>query len=146
MTITGECLCGAIRFEVDRFEGPFELCHCTRCRKAFGSAFAAMIGVKRSDFRWRSGQDTVRRYEAPVRVHPPGYATAFCPRCGSPAPDVPEEGDWFEIPAGLLDVNFDTLPDRHIYVDYACAWHEIRDELPRLTERELIRLRLGKND
>ena len=41
----GGCLCGGIVFEVAKFEGPFELCHCTRCRKVSGSAFVAAIGV-----------------------------------------------------------------------------------------------------
>jgi hypothetical protein len=36
----GSCLCGGVRFEVDRAVGPFELCHCSRCRKASGSALA----------------------------------------------------------------------------------------------------------
>jgi hypothetical protein len=29
--IAGSCLGGAVRFEVDRVVGPFELCHCSRC-------------------------------------------------------------------------------------------------------------------
>ncbi|MCZ6459403.1 MAG: aldehyde-activating protein, partial [Gammaproteobacteria bacterium] len=36
----GQCLCGAVAFEVEEIIGPFELCHCTRCRKSTGSAFA----------------------------------------------------------------------------------------------------------
>lgn len=139
-THTGECLCGAIRFEVRRFAGPFELCHCSRCRKAFGSAFAAMIGVERRDFSWLDGEERVRRFEAPVRRAPPGFRTAFCSTCGSPAPNIPDGAEWFEIPVGLLDESFDKLPDRHIYVDHASRWHEIRDDLPRLTERERYEL------
>jgi hypothetical protein len=27
----GACLCGAVRFEIERAAGPFELCHCSRC-------------------------------------------------------------------------------------------------------------------
>lgn len=64
--VSGGCLCGAIRFEVTRFVGPFELCHCSRCRKASGAAFTAMIGVNAEDFSWLSGRDEIRRYEAPV--------------------------------------------------------------------------------
>ena len=146
MALSGECLCGAIRFEVVRLVGPFELCHCSRCRKAFGSAFAAMIGVNRDDFRWLAGQDLVRKYEAPIRSFPPGYQTAFCSRCGSPAPNVPDDGDWFEVPVGLLDETFAEVPDRHIFVDYGSLWHNIQDDLPRLTEREVIKLRLGAGE
>lgn len=68
--ITGGCLCGAVRFEVERLEGSFELCHCSRCRKASGAAFVAGIGVRARDFCWVAGEGLVRRYEAPVREHP----------------------------------------------------------------------------
>ena len=42
--IMGRCLCGGVRFEIVQAVGPFELCHCNRCRKVSGSAFAAMLG------------------------------------------------------------------------------------------------------
>ena len=146
MSITGECLCGAIKFEVGRFVGPFELCHCSRCRHAFGAAFASMIGVNGSDFRWITGTESVRKFEAPVRAYPPGYQTAFCSICGSPVPNVPNspphDTDWFEIPAGLLGSEFNEEPDRHIYTDYACTWGTMTESIPRLTERELIKMRL----
>jgi hypothetical protein len=67
--------------------GPFELCHCTRCRKAGGSAFSAMVGVRRDDFRLTAGRELIRAYEAPVREVAPGYRTHFCGRCGSPVPN-----------------------------------------------------------
>jgi len=43
--IRGSCLCGGVKFEITRAVGPFELCHCARCRKASGSAFVAGLGV-----------------------------------------------------------------------------------------------------
>jgi len=144
--IAGGCLCGAVRFEVERFVGPFELCHCSRCRKASGSAFVPGIGVRARDFRWVAGEDLVRRYEAPVREHPPGYSTAFCPNCGSPAPDlthVTAEDGWFELVAGILDDDPMLRPDKHIFVDYIAAWDAIHDALPQLTKQELIKLRIA---
>jgi hypothetical protein len=141
--VSGGCLCGAIRFEVARFVGPFELCHCSRCRKASGSAFAAMIGVKAEDFSWISGVEEIRRYEAPVEKYPPGFRTAFCRSCGSPMPSFEADDDWFEIAAGILDDDPGFRPDRHIFVDCGSAWYEIRDDLPQLTERELVRMRIA---
>ena len=40
-TITGTCLCGQIKFEVTPPFAGFRYCHCSRCRKASGSAHAA---------------------------------------------------------------------------------------------------------
>jgi len=141
--ISGGCLCGAIRFEVSRFVGPFELCHCSRCRKASGSAFAAMIGVRAEDVSLLSGREEIRRYEAPVQKHPPGFRTAFCGRCGSPMPGFEAEDDRFEIPAGLLDDDPSLRPDRHIFVECGSAWYEIGDDLPQLTKGDVIRMRVA---
>jgi hypothetical protein len=140
--IRGGCLCGAIRFEVSRFVGPFELCHCSGCRKACGAAFAPMIGVAAEDFAWLSGRDRVRSFEAPVLEHPPGYRTFFCVDCGSPAPISEDGHPWFEVAAGLLDDDPGIRPDRHIFVECGSAWYEILDDLPRLTKRDVIRMRL----
>ena len=141
--ISGGCLCGAVRFEVARFVGPFELCHCSRCRKASGSAFAAMIGVKTDDFSWVSGRDEIQRYEAPVEKRPPGFRTAFCRRCGSPMPGFESTDDWFEVAAGILDDDPGLRPDRHIFIECGSAWYEILDDLPRLTESDVVRMRIA---
>jgi hypothetical protein len=139
----GGCLCGAIRFEVAAFVGPFELCHCPKCRKASGSAFHALVGVRSEDVHWISGRDAIVRYEAPVEEYPPGFRSAFCGQCGSPMP-VFEEGDaWFEIAAGILDEDFDVQPDRHIFVECGSRWFEILDDRPQLTKGDVIRMRLA---
>ena len=47
----GSCLCGGVAFEAG---DPIELrnCHCSRCRKARGAAFAANLFVPAGAFRW----------------------------------------------------------------------------------------------
>lgn len=141
MTVSGGCLCGAVRFEFDGSTGPFELCHCSRCRKATGSAFMAGLRVRSADFRYLSGGDLIRSYQAPVRESPPPYRLSFCSQCGSPLPPLPGGEDWIEIPAGLLDVDPQVRPDRHIYVEHKSPWYSFSDELPRLTRAEVAALR-----
>ncbi len=139
--IHGSCLCGGVQFEIDRAVGPFELCHCSRCRKASGSAFVAGLGVRVEDFRLLAGAELVRRYEAPILERPPPYRSAFCSRCGSPVPDPPPDAAWFEIPAGLLDGDPEVRPDRHIFVECKSPWFTISDSLPQLTKLQLIEVR-----
>jgi hypothetical protein len=139
--VRGSCLCGGVVFEVTRAVGPFELCHCTRCRKASGSAFVAGLGVDVADFALLAGADLIRRYAAPVVERPPPYRTAFCGRCGSPVPDPPPAAAWFEIPAGLLDGDPEIRPDRHIFVEHRPSWTPRGDALPQLTKTELVALR-----
>jgi hypothetical protein len=139
--IRGSCLCGDVRFEMARCAGPFELCHCSRCRKTSGSAFMAAVGVRRSEFRWLCGRELIRCYDAPIRNEPPAYRSSFCPRCGSPVPDPDGMSEWFEIAAGALDEDPGLRPERHIFTHVKSAWFEIVDELPQLDEEALVRLR-----
>jgi hypothetical protein len=139
--ITGSCLCGGVRFEIDRAVGPFELCHCNRCRKASGSAFAALIGVKTADFRLLQGAELIATYDAPILERPPAYRVSFCRRCGSPVPNPDPGAEWFEIPAGLLDGDPELRPDKHIFAELKAPWVTVADDLPRLTKRQLIEWR-----
>ena len=139
--IQGSCLCGGVKFQINQATGPFELCHCTRCRKATGSAFVAGVGVSREDFRLLQGSELIHTYEAPVREVPPPYRTSFCSRCGSPLPDISSASGWFEVPAGLLDDDPGLRPDRHIFVEVKSPWFTITDNLPQLRKTELAAFR-----
>lgn len=138
--IRGSCLCGRVSFELDQAVGPFELCHCSRCRKSSGSAFVAALGVKAEDFRFLSGEDSITSFELPVRDRPPAYGSYFCRFCGSPAPHPPASG-WFEIAAGLLDDDPGVEPDKHIYVEGKAAWWTIDDDLPSYSAEEIAEYR-----
>jgi hypothetical protein len=141
--IRGSCLCGAVRFEVDRAPGPFELCHCNRCRKASGTAYMAEIAVRASEFRWLAGQEHITVFELPVRSRPPGYQRPFCRFCGSPTPLPEVHGAWQAIPAGLLDDDPGVRPERHIFTEHRAAWTPRGDGLPELDEQAVIALRAG---
>jgi hypothetical protein len=139
--IRGSCLCGDVEFEVEQVVGPFELCHCNRCRKTSGSAFMAAVGVRAAGFRFVRGSELIRTYEAPVLREPPAYRTAFCPRCGSPVPDPEISSDWFEVPAGALDADPGRRPERHIFTHLKSPWFTITDGLPELDLAQLEALR-----
>ena len=139
--IRGGCLCGGVRFEFARIVGPFELCHCNRCRKASGSAFVPWLVALRKDFRLLEGEDLIRRYEAPLSDKPPPYRTSFCGRCGSPVPDPRSESERIEVHAGVLDDDPGLRPDRHILVEAKSAWFAITDALPQLDRAAIDALR-----
>jgi len=143
VAISGSCLCGGVKFEIARAEGPSEICHCTRCRKKSGSTSLEMINVLSKDFKLLSGADLIRSYAAPILNRPPAYVADFCSRCGSSVPPASPPGDMVEIPAGLFDDDPVVRPDKHIFVDFMPSWQVIRDSLPQLTLRELIRHRFG---
>ena len=97
--ITGRCLCGAVQFEIDGRLGPAIYCHCSQCRRASGSAFAANASVRARYLRFRSGRDAIREYEST-----PGKFRAFCSRCGSPVYSrLASDPETFRIRLGTLD-------------------------------------------
>ena len=95
--MTGSCLCQRVTFAVRDNAGTFQYCHCSRCRKFTGSAFAASLLVRPDDFEWLTGEEYVGRYEVPEARH---YATCFCLKCGSSLPWPTKSGRAVIVPAG----------------------------------------------
>jgi hypothetical protein len=57
--LTGGCLCGGVRFEIDAPLGPIIYCHCSLCRRVSGSAFVANATVRTEVFRIVAGEATI---------------------------------------------------------------------------------------
>jgi hypothetical protein len=96
MSKTGACLCGAVSFRISGNFESFFLCHCARCRKDTGSAFAANLFSSTSEIMWLSGHDHVKTYRVPTTRH----ARSFCADCGSALPSVQANGALLVVPAG----------------------------------------------
>ena len=142
--IRGSCLCGGVRFGIARAIGPFELCHCRRCRKSSGSAFLADLGVRTEDFRLLCGRELISTYDAPILRSPPAYRTSFCSRCGSPVPNPDPNAEWFRVVAGVLDDDPVLRPDKHIFIELKAPWFEVTDALPQYDQQHLYALRASQ--
>jgi hypothetical protein len=99
-------------------------CHCSRCRKAHGSAFATYLAAPARDVHL-SGGERIARWESS-----PGFFRCFCTGCGSVVPGDPWEGLVF-LPAGCFDDDPGERPGAHIFVASRAPWFEIHDALPR---------------
>lgn len=144
MAIKGSCLCGTVSFEIDRADGPFEICHCSRCRKVTGANGMYGISVKKEHFRFLSGEDHIGTWEAPILYAPPAYVSTFCKTCGSVVP-LPGDFEEVEIPAGLFDDDPGIVPDRHIYIEYKPKWDGTVEREPTFTREEIYKYRTGKD-
>ena len=120
MIIQGRCLCGEVTYEVS---GPFVSamnCHCTRCRRAHGAAFASYAEVKPEQFRWLSGEELVSTYGGGKGAY------CFCSKCGSNVAAT-WEGEVLEVTLGTLEGDPGINPDYHQHVGSKAPWHEITD-------------------
>jgi hypothetical protein len=128
--VRGSCLCGAVRYEIAE---PFEEmhhCHCSRCRKAHGAAFATFARTKRASLRFLAGEEKLRHFRSS-----PAVQRSFCGSCGSNLLgqfDALPQAVWVAV--GSLDDDPGMHPQAHIFVGSKASWHTITDELPQFLE------------
>ena len=130
-TTRGSCLCGSVTYQ---FQGPeyvFQYCHCSRCRKFTGSAYAANIIVDPNQFEWLSGEQMIGRFEHPEAKH---FATCFCNNCGSSLPWIAQSGGAVIIPAGTLDEDPEIKPAQNIFWKDRAPWRVEVGSLPQHDE------------
>ena len=126
--LKGMCLCGATRYEVaDEFEYAMN-CHCSKCRRATGSAFKPMGGIAVSKIKITSQSAGLLNFggETARDIH--------CGSCGSLIYSVVREGKYAHVTFGTLLDAPSRRPDHHIHVASKAPWHEITDELPQHNE------------
>ena len=119
--VQGSCLCRSVRYEITDMLDIFQYCHCSRCRKFSGSAFAANIFVRPGHFRWLEGEELVGRYELPDTRY---FATSFCKRCGSSLPWASQGGRTVVVPAGTLDDDPGIRPSQNIFCASRAVWYK----------------------
>lgn len=123
----GGCLCGRVSYEIDGAIAPIDYCHCSQCRRASGSAFAANATVASAAFRLTSGAELLREFESS-----PGKLRVFCSVCGSTLyahyPAVPTE---LRLRVGTLSSDPVARASGHYHVASRAPWFTITDELPR---------------
>ncbi|MDD2344455.1 MAG: GFA family protein [Tolumonas sp.] len=129
--LKGSCLCNAIQYEIQGELGPTMMCHCSKCRKANGSAYAINAAVKTDQFHFIKGQELVSEFESS-----PGVFRSFCKQCGSPLLSRrPSQPDIVRLRIGTLDTPVDVKPLAHIFVGSKASWDEIHDDIPQYEER-----------
>ncbi|MFG3595928.1 GFA family protein [Bradyrhizobium sp. RDI18] len=122
--IRGSCLCGAVRFEVDKVRS-ITHCHCANCRKLTGAAFATYAHVEVDKFRFSAGEDMTVRYESE-----PGSFRYRCKICGCLTPGKASYLETVSIPAGLFDDDPNVRPRLHVFTSSRAPWWTIQDDLP----------------
>jgi len=129
--VTGSCLCKKVSYEITGNLGIFQYCHCSRCRKFTGSAHAANLLVSPEQFKWLSGEESVRRFEPENTKH---FATSFCKNCGSSLPWLTKSKKAVVVPAGTLDADPGIKPFQNIFWGSRSEWYREVSELVKYEE------------
>ncbi|GAA5557637.1 hypothetical protein Asch01_02381 [Acinetobacter schindleri] len=127
----GSCLCGGIQYEVRGPLGDIIQCHCRRCRKATGTAFAANSPIAKADFYLLQGQQLLKSFTTTT-----GVSRNFCSECGSPIYSVKADlPDVYRLRIGSLDTPIEQKPTCHFYVGSKAEWEDLHDTLAQYHER-----------
>jgi hypothetical protein len=122
----GSCLCSAVKYEINGELGLTYYCHCSRCRKESGSAFAANAVVAAKDFVVVEGEESLATFRTGE-----GVQRLFCSRCGSPLLSRRDSHpDMVSLRLGTLDTPLPGGLQAHIFVASRAEWFEIHDQLP----------------
>ena len=118
--ISGSCLCGEVRYELEDDFGQFHWCYCRQCQKASGSAHASNLFTDPKNINWIKGLELVLRYDVPNR----SISNAFCTRCGSGMPYLSKSGKALIVPAGALDAKPSINPGGNIFWAERAEWYD----------------------
>lgn len=121
--ITGGCICGAVRYQVNGSLRPVIACHCEQCRR-FSGHFVAATATRKNYFqllnasglKWYSYQSGLRQ--------------GFCQNCGSSLFFEDEQGERISIAAGSLDQPQGLNIAAHIFVAEAGDYYPIDHSVP----------------
>ncbi|MDC8772621.1 GFA family protein [Roseateles albus] len=128
----GTCLCGAVALEIQGGIEAIIHCHCSKCRKASGTAFATNGFIRSGGLKITRGEQNIRSYEGA-----PGRSRHFCGICASPLfSSNSADPDRLRLRLGILDSDIVERPISHNFVSSKASWEEMDAELPRYDGHE----------
>ena len=134
LPLTGGCLCGAVRFEIDAPLVSASWCHCTRCQRRTGTPASVQARIAPGSFRLLQGEEALREFKPPTRAGRRCSAASAARASGAGAPTTRRV---MGVRLGAFDGDPGIRPSYHQYVTYAASWAPIPDDgLPRYPERK----------
>jgi len=122
--IKGNCRCGRVSYSSSAEPVFTGICHCDKCQKSTGSAYATVVAVPTASL---TVTGTTKRFDDQGDSGKPTHRT-FCPECGS---TITQSADVMEgitmIPLGTLTEPASVKPAMQIYCDSALPWAKIAD-------------------
>ncbi len=131
MSLTGTCLCGAVRYEASAepvFSGH---CYCTDCQRETGGGHLTVAGVPDATVKITGPTSTF------TKLASSGQPTdrTFCSKCGSTLFSRPRSITGITLlRAGTLDDPSKIAPSMSIYASRAHPWDLPNESIPKFPE------------
>jgi hypothetical protein len=126
-SLTGGCMCGAVRYAVAGAPSRVLNCHCRSCRTHTGAAMATLAVLKADQVDF-SGD------ERKVYDSAPGVGRAFCANCGTSLTwetVLGDEGPIVAVHISTFDDPNALPPSAHTFYPERLSWFDAADDLPR---------------
>jgi len=128
-SMTGQCLCGVVRFTAENVETHHHACHCKMCQRwSGGPLFAAAVDAVAFD-----GAEHIKRYDSS-----PWAERGFCCECGSNLFYRIKEADKYLMTVGSFDNLADFKLTGELFIDIKPGGYEFVGDHERLTEAEVF--------
>ncbi len=127
--MTGQCLCGAVRFSAVLPNDSIQACHCGQCQRWTGGG--PLLAVRVKDVALE-GEDHIRAYHASDHGE-----RAFCGTCGTTLYWRMQGRSIAFLPVGLMDDQSGLRVGEEIFVDHRPAWLAAWPEAKQRDEAEM---------
>ncbi len=122
LTLTGGCLCGALRYTVTTESDEGYYCHCRMCQLAFGNTRVPWFNVFQRKVSWQG--------EPALYASSKFARRGFCRTCGTPLSFAYVDSERMDLAVGSLDDPAALRPVSHFAIESRVErWHA-EDGLP----------------
>ncbi|MCD1125670.1 GFA family protein [Jinshanibacter sp. LJY008] len=129
--LKGSCLCGAVTYQLDEPINQLFFCHCSKCRKATGTAFNSAALIHSDKFTLLTGKASLKSFSSTPGVH-----RIFCGECGSPLYSARDnQPEAYRLRIGTLDTHINPAEKMHIFTASKAEWEDLCDDNPKFEER-----------
>jgi len=124
---TGQCLCGAVKYEFAGEPAFVGGCYCKECQRGSGGGHIVIAGVPETALK------VIGKTNSYVRAGGSGknITRVFCPTCGSPLYSRPESvPGMLMVRLGTLDDSSGYQPMMNIFCSEAAVWDAPPAQVP----------------
>jgi len=134
MAVTGQCLCGEVKYEFANPPTMTGVCHCKNCQRQAGSAFSTLAGVPKAEFKFTHG--TPKLYRDKDTASGNTVERYFCGTCGSPIYSaIPSQPDTLFLKTGTLDDTSAFQPMFNVWCDSKQNWVKLDPGVPAMAKQ-----------
>ena len=131
-SLSGQCLCGSVKFTATGEITRVTACHCQQCRRQNGGGAFHSLEIKGeidlieyATLSWFTSSDWAER--------------GFCNQCGTSLFwKLKREGSHYDISLGALDDTSGIDLQAHIFADDKGSYETLSDDIPHMTGAEVL--------